>query len=154
VQLRRGFSSGRWTEQAGRASAAARAPAWLAAVAAGLAGGVGVQLYMSKDAAECRAAEQPSATAVALKEYEKEEVAKHRTKETGRVVGVIAYGQFQHVHPLSFGAMPDGATRMQLPTNCTLHPLNISLAAGLPVRLCCVQRPPLRCRWHSAISPW
>lgn len=59
------------------AAAAARAP-WLAAVAA-LTAGLGVQLVGGGGAsAECKKAEDPKGRV-----YDKEEVAKHRTKETG-----------------------------------------------------------------------
>lgn len=79
-QLQRGLSGGPF---AGRAGGAAAAAPWLAAVAAGLAGGVGLQLYSSTDPAQCRAADKPAASGKGAKEFDKEEVAKHRTKETG-----------------------------------------------------------------------
>ena len=91
-QLQRGLaSSGRFSEAGGGAATAAAAGGarWVAAVAAGLSAGVGVQLYSGGDPAQCKAAaaaaaaaaDQPSDAKSRL--IDKEEVAKHCTKETG-----------------------------------------------------------------------
>lgn len=69
----------------GHASGAARANArspWAVAAAAAVAGGIGWQLYGGSEAAQCRAADTK------FKEFDREEVAKHRSKETGE--GVLA----------------------------------------------------------------
>lgn len=86
-QLQRGLATqGPFTSgyRAAGAAAAGRAP-WLVAVAAGLSAGLGAQLVSSTggEPAECKAAEKPK-----VKEFDREEVAKHRTKETGGAGGL------------------------------------------------------------------
>ena len=82
-QLQRGLAGGAGS---GTGTVAAGAPArapWLAVVA-GLAGGLGLQLYSGADAAQCRAADAKAAAGASKDRLiDKEEVAKHRTKETG-----------------------------------------------------------------------
>ncbi|EFN57284.1 hypothetical protein CHLNCDRAFT_30609 [Chlorella variabilis] len=115
-QLQRGLSGGPF---AGRAGGAAAAAPWLAAVAAGLAGGVGLQLYSSTDPAQCRAADKPAASGKGAKEFDKEEVAKHRTKETGIWVtykdGVYDVTKFVEQHP-------GGAARLMLAAGGAIDP--------------------------------
>lgn len=84
--LQRGLTGGpsAGAGRAGREGAAS----WLAAVAAGLGAGVGVQLWAAGSGpAECKAPAADKAGAAGAgkegKVYDKEEVAKHRTKETG-----------------------------------------------------------------------
>ena len=83
LQQRAGVATGPFGGTGARTAAggAARAP-WLVAVAVGLSAGLGAQLVSARgsEPAECKAADKPKA---GLKEYDKEEVAKHRTKETG-----------------------------------------------------------------------
>ena len=82
-QQRSGLATGPFTGPGARA-AASGAP-WLVAVAAGLSAGLGAQLVSAhgSELAECKAADKPKAE---LKEYDSEEVAKHRSKETGGFV--------------------------------------------------------------------
>lgn len=83
AQLQRGLTTQTPFLRAGGSAAAARAP-WLVAVAAGLSAGLGVQLVSAGgEPAECKAADKPAK----LKEFDKEEVAKHRSKETGGLQG-------------------------------------------------------------------
>lgn len=82
LQLQRGFSAGARAGGAAAAAASGRAQ-WLAAVAVGLSAGLGVQLYSAREPAECKAAEKKDSGSSKERVIDKEEVAKHRTKETG-----------------------------------------------------------------------
>ena len=158
-QLQRGLaSSGRFSEAAGGAAAAAaagRAP-WLVAVAAGLSAGVGLQLYSGSDPAQCKAAaaaaDQPSDAKSRI--IDREEVAKHRTKEAGghcvctkRHVGCvpanhswpswISHGTLAH-GTLAHGALAHGGASLLHHPTCTraahnaLHPSSKPLSpAGI-----------------------
>ena len=83
LQLQRGFSSagGRAAGAAAAAAAGGRAH-WLAAVAVGLSAGLGLQLFSGPEPAQCKAAEKEKADPKG-RLIDKDEVAKHRTKETG-----------------------------------------------------------------------
>lgn len=75
--LQRGLATSSFGAGAGGAAAAAGRARWLAAVAAGLSTAAGLQLYGgASEPAECKA--DPKARLI-----DKEEVAKHRSKETG-----------------------------------------------------------------------
>lgn len=82
LQLQRGLSAGARAGGAAAAAASGRAQ-WLAAVAVGLSAGLGVQLYSAREPAECKAAEKKDSGSSKERVIDKEEVAKHRTKETG-----------------------------------------------------------------------
>ncbi|KAL4433958.1 hypothetical protein ABPG75_000399 [Micractinium tetrahymenae] len=116
AQLQRGLATQGPFTRAGGAAAAARAP-WLVAVAAGLSAGLGLQLVGggSGEPAECKAAEKPAK----LKEFDKDEVAKHRSKETGIWVtykdGVYDVTKFVEQHP-------GGAQRLMLAAGGAIDP--------------------------------
>lgn len=83
LQLQRGFSSAGGRAGGAAAGAAAGRAQWLAAVAVGLSAGLGVQLYSGQQPAECKAADKKDVVSSKDRLIDKEEVAKHRTKETG-----------------------------------------------------------------------
>ena len=88
LQLQRGFSSAGSTRPAAGAAAGGGRAQWLAAVAVGLSAGLGVQLYSAQQPAECKAADKKELVSSKDRLIDKEEVAKHRTKETGARAGV------------------------------------------------------------------
>jgi hypothetical protein len=152
-QLQRGLaSSGRFTDTAGGAAAAAaagRAP-WLAAVAAGLSAGMGLQLYSGSDSAQCKAAtaaaDQPSDAKSRI--IDKEEVAKHRTKETGGRRMCTGRGcRVCASKPRSCRA--PHASFMYHP-----NPTCINIAADAPTSLNLLQHHTLSCRRMGDVQGW
>ncbi|KAI7843652.1 hypothetical protein COHA_002555, partial [Chlorella ohadii] len=103
LQLQRGFSSAGGRAGGAAAGAAAGRAQWLAAVAVGLSAGLGVQLYSGQQPAECKAADKKEGGSSKDRLIDKEEVAKHRTKETGIWVtykdGVYDVTKFVEQHP-------------------------------------------------------